>query len=26
LTGRNNKLTADLMAYFRQRNEDSIGL
>jgi hypothetical protein len=26
LTGRNNKLTADLMAYFRQRNEDSIDL
>lgn len=25
LTGRNKKLTADLMAYFRQRNEDSTG-
>ena len=25
LTGRNKKLTADLMAYFRQRNEDSAG-
>ncbi len=26
LTGRNKKLMADLMAYFRQRNEDSIDL
>ncbi len=26
LTGRNKKLTADLMAYFRQRNEDSVDL
>ena len=26
LTGRNKKLVADLMAYFRQRNEDSTGL
>jgi hypothetical protein len=26
LTGRNRKLTADLMAYFRQRNEDSVDL
>jgi hypothetical protein len=26
LTGRNQKLTADLMAYFRQRNEDSVDL
>lgn len=25
LSGRNKKLTADLMAYFRQRNEDSTG-
>src|SRR5260370_9206254 len=26
LTGRNHKLTTELMAYFRQRNEDSIDL
>ena len=26
LTGRNKKLMVDLMAYFRQRNEDSIDL
>ena len=26
LTGRNTKLMVDLMAYFRQRNEDSIDL